>query len=101
MLGRDAGRFGRMEPRRHARAFVLGLLADLPRKNCWTIAKHAGDATPDGMQHLLDDYPGDHRPARRRPRRRSAGRRSVTVTRDLLGVLAAPVVMAASAARRR
>jgi SRSO17 transposase len=32
---------------------VLGLLADLPRKNCWTIAEHAGDATPDGMQHLL------------------------------------------------
>jgi hypothetical protein len=22
------------------------------RKNCWTIAEHAGDATPDGMQHL-------------------------------------------------
>jgi SRSO17 transposase len=32
---------------------VLGLLADLPRKNCWTIAEHAGDASPDGMQHLL------------------------------------------------
>jgi SRSO17 transposase len=32
---------------------VLGLLADLPRKNCWAIAEHAGDATPDGMQHLL------------------------------------------------
>jgi hypothetical protein len=32
---------------------VLGLLADLPRKNCWTIAEHAGQATPDGMQHLL------------------------------------------------
>lgn len=30
-----------------------GLLSDLPRKNCWTIAEHAGDATPDGMQHLL------------------------------------------------
>jgi hypothetical protein len=28
---------------------VLGLLADLPRKNCWTIAEHAGQATPDGM----------------------------------------------------
>jgi SRSO17 transposase len=26
---------------------------DLRRKNCWTIAEHAGDATPDGMQHLL------------------------------------------------
>jgi SRSO17 transposase len=32
---------------------VLGLLADLPRKNCWSIVEHAGDATPDGMQHLL------------------------------------------------
>ena len=42
-----------MEPRRRARAFVLGLLAELPRKNCWTIAEHAGDGTPDGMQHLL------------------------------------------------
>ena len=42
-----------MEPRRRARAFVLGLLAGLPRKNCWTIAEHAGDPTPGGMQHLL------------------------------------------------
>jgi SRSO17 transposase len=32
---------------------VLGLLADLPRKNCWSIAEHAGDGTPDGMQHFL------------------------------------------------
>jgi SRSO17 transposase len=32
---------------------VLGLLSDLPRKNCWTIAEWAGDRTPDGMQHLL------------------------------------------------
>jgi SRSO17 transposase len=42
-----------VEPRRRARAFVLGLLAELPRKNCWTIAEHAGDPSPDGMQHLL------------------------------------------------
>jgi SRSO17 transposase len=47
------GRFRRAESRRRARAFVLGLLAELPRKNCWTIAEQAGDATPDGMQHLL------------------------------------------------
>jgi SRSO17 transposase len=53
LLGRVARRFPRVEPRRRARAFVLGLLADLPRKNCWTIAEHAGDASPDGMQHLL------------------------------------------------
>ncbi|MFE6555182.1 IS701 family transposase [Streptomyces sp. NPDC057746] len=73
-MGRIAGRFARVEPRRHARQLVLGLLADLPRKNCWTIAEHIGDATPDGLQHLLarakwdadavrDDlraYVGDH-----------------------------------------
>jgi SRSO17 transposase len=53
VLGRVAGRFPRADLRRRARAFVAGLLADLPRKNCWTIAEHAGDATPDGMQHLL------------------------------------------------
>jgi SRSO17 transposase len=32
---------------------VAGLLAGLPRKNCWTIAEHAGEASPDGMRHLL------------------------------------------------
>jgi SRSO17 transposase len=53
LMGRVAGRFGRVEPRRRARAFVLGLLADLPRKNCWSIAEHAGDSSPGGMQHLL------------------------------------------------
>jgi SRSO17 transposase len=53
LLGRIAGRFGRVEPRRRAKAFVLGLLADLPHKNCWTIAEHAGNPSPDGMQHLL------------------------------------------------
>jgi SRSO17 transposase len=52
-MGRVAGRFARVEPRRRAKAFVLGLLADLPRKNCWTLAEHAGDPSPDGMQHLL------------------------------------------------
>ncbi|MFI6079385.1 IS701 family transposase [Actinoplanes sp. NPDC051343] len=53
-MGRIAGRFARVETRRRARGLVLGLLADLPRKNCWTIAEHAGDSSPDGMQHLLN-----------------------------------------------
>ena len=47
-----AGRFARVETRRRTRRFLLGLLADLPRKNCWTIAEHAGDADPH-VQHLL------------------------------------------------
>ena len=53
LLGRVAGRFVRADLRRRARAFVRGLLSDLPTKNCWTIAEHAGDPNPDGMQHLL------------------------------------------------
>jgi SRSO17 transposase len=53
LMGQVAGRFWRVEARRRARAFVLGLLAGLPRANCWTIAAQAGDATPGGMQHLL------------------------------------------------
>jgi SRSO17 transposase len=53
LMARIAGRFGRVEPRRRARSFVLGLLAELSRKNCWSIAEHAGDTSPDGMQRLL------------------------------------------------
>ncbi|MFC8671131.1 IS701 family transposase [Streptomyces griseorubiginosus] len=52
-MGRIAGRFARVEPRRRAGRLVLGLLTDLPRKNCWPIAEWAGDANPHGMQHLL------------------------------------------------
>ncbi|MGZ5401372.1 MAG: IS701 family transposase, partial [Nocardioides sp.] len=52
-MGRIGSRFARVEPRRRARGFVLGLLAGLPRVNCWTIAERAGEPSPDGMQHLL------------------------------------------------
>ncbi|QMU80719.1 IS701 family transposase [Streptacidiphilus sp. PB12-B1b] len=53
-MDRIAGRFARVEPRRRIRRLVLGLLSDLPRKNCWTIAEWAGETSPDGMQHLLN-----------------------------------------------
>ena len=46
-------RFARAETRRHAASLVRGLLAGLPRVNCWTIAEHAGHAGPDALQHLL------------------------------------------------
>jgi SRSO17 transposase len=60
VMGRVAGRFARVGLRQRARAFVRGLLADLPRKNCWTIAEHVGDPNPDGMQHLLARAVWDH-----------------------------------------
>ena len=53
LLDRMAGRFARVETRRRARSFLFGLLADLPRKNCWSIAEHAGESDPHGMQHFL------------------------------------------------
>jgi len=53
LMLRIGSRFRRVESRRRARAFVLGLLAPLPRVNCWSIAERTGDATPSGMQHLL------------------------------------------------
>lgn len=53
VLDRIEQRFRRYEPLRHAGALMLGMVAGLDRKNCWTIAEHRGDATPDGLQHLL------------------------------------------------
>lgn len=53
MITRIAGRFTRVELRRRARTLLLGLLSDLPDKNCWTISEHVGDDTPDVIQHLL------------------------------------------------
>jgi SRSO17 transposase len=46
--------FVRREPRLRARAYLLGLVSGLERKNGWTLAEFAGDATPDGMQRLLN-----------------------------------------------
>ena len=46
-------RFARYEPLRHAAALLQGLVSGLEKKNCWTIAEHRGQATPDGLQHLL------------------------------------------------
>ena len=52
-MARIAGRFCRVEPRRTARAFLLGLLSPLERKNCWWLAEHAGLRGPQAMQRLL------------------------------------------------
>jgi SRSO17 transposase len=53
VIDRIAPRFARYEPVRHAGGLMLGRLSGLDRKNCWTIAEHCGDVSPDGLQHLL------------------------------------------------
>lgn len=52
--GRLGACFGRVEPFWQSRKYVIGLMSDLPRKNAWTLAEHAGDVTPDRMQRLLN-----------------------------------------------
>jgi SRSO17 transposase len=54
-FARIAGRFGRVEPRRQARAFLLGLLSDVDTRSCWQLAEQAGDRTPHRMQRLLGE----------------------------------------------
>ncbi len=53
LCDRIGGRFRRAEPRARAREYVSGLVAGLERKNGWTLAEQAGEASPDGMQRLL------------------------------------------------
>lgn len=56
VFARVAGRFAQAASRKRGRAYLLGLLSRSERKNGWTIAEFAGDATPDGMQRLLNFY---------------------------------------------
>jgi hypothetical protein len=55
LFARVADRFGRVEPRRQARAYLMGLLAPVDRKNGWQLAEAAGDASPGRTQRLLNN----------------------------------------------
>jgi SRSO17 transposase len=52
-MARIAERFGRVEPRAGARAYLLGLLSNIERTNCWQLAEQAGHVRPGPMQRLL------------------------------------------------
>ncbi|WP_421097777.1 IS701 family transposase [Rhodococcus sp. As11] len=56
---RFAHRFSRVESRRRMGAYMRGLLAEVERKNGWTLAEAAGDTGPEGMQRLLNFYAWD------------------------------------------
>ncbi|TNM67766.1 IS701 family transposase [Streptomyces sp. NP160] len=43
----------RPESRERIPKVIAALAADLPTKNAWTIAEHAGEGDPHGVQHLL------------------------------------------------
>ncbi|HEV2121811.1 MAG TPA: IS701 family transposase [Chloroflexota bacterium] len=52
--GRIRGRFARSEQRNRSRAYLKGLLSPVERKNSWQLAEQIGEATPDGVQRLLN-----------------------------------------------
>jgi SRSO17 transposase len=64
MFMQVAGVFSNARVRRHGRAYLLGLLSQAERKNSWQLAEFAGDASPDGMQRLLNFSPWDEDAAR-------------------------------------
>lgn len=51
---RIARRFTRAEPRARSLGYLRGLLGNAQRKNGWQLAEALGEATPDGVQRLLN-----------------------------------------------
>lgn len=56
--------FPRSETRDRAVRYIKGLLSQCERKNGWHLAEWGGDATPDGVQYLLDRARWDEAAAR-------------------------------------
>ena len=55
LAGRLAPRFGRVEPRRRALAYLRGLLAPVERKNGWQLA----EAVRDDLRAYVVEHLGD------------------------------------------
>lgn len=56
--------FPRSETRDRALRYIKGLLSQCERKNGWHLAEWVGDATPDGVQYLLNRSRWDEETAR-------------------------------------
>src|SRR3954454_15610978 len=50
---RIGARFPRSETRDRVRAYLIGLLGPVQRKNGWQVAEQIGDAGPYGVQYLM------------------------------------------------
>ena len=46
--------FARTEPWLQAGKYTAAVMSELPARNGWSIARHAGDVTPDRAQRLLN-----------------------------------------------
>jgi len=50
---RIGARFARSETRDRVRAYLIGLLGPVQRKNAWQVAEQIGDGDPFGVQYLM------------------------------------------------
>jgi SRSO17 transposase len=53
MARRVGARFPRSETRDRVRAYLIGLLGPVQRKNAWQVAEQIGDPEPYGVQYLM------------------------------------------------
>ena len=53
VASRIGTRFPRSETRDRVRAYLIGLLGPVQRKNAWQVAEQIGDADPYGVQYLM------------------------------------------------
>ena len=53
-MGVLRSRFPRTQTLQQACRYVSALVSELPRRNGWTMAEHAGDRSPDRVQRLLN-----------------------------------------------
>ncbi len=65
--------FARTETWQQAGKYVSALVSELPKRNGWTIAQHAGDRSPDRTQRLLNRASWDTLAAMSEVRRFGAG----------------------------
>ncbi len=54
LLGRLRSCFARTQTWQHAGSYLSALASEIPKRNGWSIAEHAGDRTPDRTQRLLN-----------------------------------------------
>ena len=73
LMGALRSCFARTQTWQQAGKYVSALVSELPKRNGWTIAEHAGDRTPDRMQRLLNRASWDALAAMSEVRRFAAG----------------------------
>jgi SRSO17 transposase len=72
LLGLLRSCFGRTQTWLQAGKYVSALASDLPSRNGWSVAEHAGDRTPDKSQRLLNRACWDEQAAMSQVRRYAA-----------------------------